>query len=125
MFAHNPAWYLTQPKQLTQKHHQQQQHHHHQQQQQQHEQEPALAELQHGDELPRLSGRGSQLDQDDDYCRTYAVLVEGLKELLSRLDLQGSSPELQRELQHQTRSAVSGSILLHMATTCGGSAIAD
>lgn len=107
MFASNPAWYLTQPKQLTQKQQQLTQ----QQRQQDHEQEPSLSELQHGHDLPTLSGTGTLLDQEDDYCKTYAVLVEGLRVLLSRLNSEGSSPDLQRELQHQTRSAVSASTL--------------
>lgn len=67
-----------------------------------------LAELQHGHQLPTLSGTGTLLDQDDDYCKTYAVLVEGLKQLLGKLDTEGTSPQLQLELHNQTRAAVSG-----------------
>ena len=47
------------------------------------------------------------LDEDQDYCKTYAVLVEGLKQLLSRLDTEGVDDDLHLQLQNQTRAAVS------------------
>jgi hypothetical protein len=47
------------------------------------------------------------LDEDDDYCKTYAVLVEGLKQLLDKLDTEGSDADLHLQLQNQTRHAVS------------------
>lgn len=59
---------------------------------------------------PYPSGTANLLDQDDDYCKTYAVLVDDLKKLLGQLDAGPSTPELQLEVQNQTRAAVSGCI---------------
>ncbi len=47
------------------------------------------------------------LDEDEDYCKTYAVLVEGLKQLLDKLDIEGSDADVHLQLQNQTRAAVS------------------
>lgn len=56
---------------------------------------------------PYPSGTASLVDQDDDYCKTYAVLVDDLKNLLGQLGAGPSTPELQLELHNQTRAAVS------------------
>ena len=46
-------------------------------------------------------------DSDQDYCQQYAVLVEGLRKLLSEQEEQGvAGAEWQLELQNQTRAAV-------------------
>lgn len=60
---------------------------------------------------PYPPGTASHVDQDDDYCKSYAVLVEDLNKLLKSLDGGGSTPELQLEIQNQTRAAVSGCTL--------------
>ncbi|KAL3160488.1 hypothetical protein ABBQ32_010799 [Trebouxia sp. C0010 RCD-2024] len=79
----------SQPKQLPQK-----------------EAEPLLLSLLQGHtQQPSPSGPATYLDQDDDYCKTYAVLVEDLQQLLARLEAEPSSSELQLELQNQTRAA--------------------
>ena len=64
------------------------------------------------------SGTASIVDEEDDYCQTYAVLVDDLKKLLGQLVARPSSPELQLELQNQTRAAVSGCILFSLAGCC-------
>ena len=48
----------------------------------------------------------NSLDSDDNYCKEYAVLVEGLQELLSEKELGASDADWQLELQNQTRAAV-------------------
>ena len=67
---------------------------------------------------PYPSGTASLVDQDDDYCKTYAVLVDHLKKLLGQLDAGASTPELQLELKNQTRAAVSGCIPFSLALCC-------
>lgn len=74
------------------------------------EAEPSLLSLLQGHtQQPSPSGTGTYLDQDHDYCKTYAVLVDDLRQLLARLHAEPSSSELQLELQNQTRAAVSRS----------------
>ena len=74
------------------------------------EADPSLLSLLQGHtQQPSPSGPATYLDQDDDYCKTYAVLVEDLQQLLARLEAEPSSSELQLELQNQTRAAVSTS----------------
>ena len=60
---------------------------------------------------PYTPGTASHVDHDDDYCKSYAVLVEELNKLLKSLEAGGSTPELQLEIQNQTRAAVSGCTL--------------
>ena len=62
------------------------------------------------------SGTGTLLDQEDDYCKTYAVLVDGLKQLLDRMQQDGNDDGIQLELYNQTRAAVSTSIPLYLQT---------
>ncbi len=47
------------------------------------------------------------VNEEEDYCKTYAVLVEGLKQLLDRLDTEGAEADVHLQLQNQTRAAVS------------------
>jgi len=69
-------------------------------------QQPALQGLHHTQQgIPFVDIH--TLDEDDDYCKTYAVLVEGLKQLLDKLDTEGSDADLHLQLQNQTRHAVS------------------
>ena len=67
---------------------------------------------------PYPSVTASLVDEEDDYCKTYAVLVDDLKKLLGQLGAGPSTPELQLELQNQTRAAVSGCILFSLAGCC-------
>ncbi|KAA6427395.1 MAG: hypothetical protein FRX49_02059 [Trebouxia sp. A1-2] len=45
------------------------------------------------------------VDEEEDYCKTYAGLVEGLKQLLDRLDTEGCDADMHLQLQNQTRAA--------------------
>ncbi|KAL0029339.1 hypothetical protein WJX77_000730 [Trebouxia sp. C0004] len=67
-------------------------------------QQPALQGLHHTHQgIPFMDTQ--TLDEDDDYCKTYAVLVEGLKQLLNKLDTEGVDANLHLQLQNQTRAA--------------------
>ena len=60
----------------------------------------------HGQQSSSLMVTDSQ-DIGEDYCQQYAVLVEGLRKLLSEQEEQGPpDAEWQLELQNQTRAAV-------------------
>ena len=52
------------------------------------------------------------LDADADYCKTYAILVDELRQLLDKMDQEGPNADLRLELQNQTRAAVSVTALL-------------
>ncbi len=69
-------------------------------------QQPALQGLHHTQQgIPFVETH--TLDEEEDYCKTYAVLVEGLMQLLDRLDTEGADADVLKQLQNQTRAAVS------------------
>lgn len=69
-------------------------------------QQPALQGLHHTQQgIPFVDTH--TLDEEEDYCKMYAVLVEGLKQLLDRLDTEGVDADVHLQLQNQTRAAVS------------------